>query len=315
MRITGGHISHYLEVSAELDRIHDEAPDELPKEPKNPQDEQFHGPMSKVQTRRLLPGFIRAEILDEASIKSLKSNPDPILPVDFDFDLEDKEGAITTHHRTFDPVPCCNVSDVAAMQANPRHDEAMLWETGILGANIRQLPKSSTSSKSEILDWVLLQSGPRIAHNQKYIGGYWSGRNNAFGSDVEKPLFKDPHYFAQQGGWMATREQLIFMHNYECFAGIFPPYDPPRYKSDGLYRTNVEFWSGGLQVYGGEHLGCNMQRVISLHPDHFSKHFLYHTSNNKQKGSLLKERITKVDDFYGQLNSVVKAARKNIEQE
>jgi len=314
MRITGGHISHYLEVSAELDRIHDEAPDNLNKEAKYPDDENFHGPMSKVQTQRLIPGFIRAEVLDESIMKSLKSNLAPI-PVDLDFDLEDEEGTTTTQRRTFDPATCCKVSDVATLPDNPRHDEIMLWETEVMGANVRQLPKSSTSSNSDILDWVLLQSGPKIARNEKYIGGYWSGRNNTFGPDVEKPLAQSPKYFAQQGGWMATREQLIHMHNTTCFAGIFPPYDPPQYKDDGLFSHNVEFWSGGLQVYGGLYAGCNMQRVISLHPDHFSKHFLYHTSNNKQRAGLLKDRVIKVDDFYGQLNSVVKAARRDIEQE
>ena len=56
-----------------------------------------------------------------------------------------------------------------------------------------------------------------------------------------------------------------------------------------------------------------MQRVISLHPDHFSKHFLYHTANNKQApGQIPQDRKVKANDFFGQLNSVVKAAKSKI---
>lgn len=309
MRITGGHISYYLEASAELDRIKDEAPDTLLKEPKGWEKEHFHGPMSKVQAQRLIPGFMRAEVLlDEARwpvVSELGS-----IPVDLQFELINKDGTTTTEHRTFDPIPCCNVSGVDLLTENPQHSQIMLWETAIDAANVRQLPKGKGT-----LDWVLLLSGPIIARNEKFIGGYWSGRGGALGPDIEKPKASSPKYFAQQGGWMATQKQLIFMHSTECFAGIFPPYDTPRYLQDGLSRNNVEFWSGGLQVYGGLYTGCNMQRVINMHPDHFSKHFLYHASNNKQKASLLKDRLVKVDDFYGQLNSVVKAARKTIERE
>jgi len=313
MRITGGHISHYLEVSAELDQIKDEAPDTLPKEPKGWETEYFHGPLSKTQAQRLIPGFMRAEVLLDESKWPIVSDLGPI-PVDLEFDLNDKDGATTTEYRTFDPIPCCKVSDADQLSGNPQHDQVVLWEAAIVAANVRQLPKGNTSSKPEMLDWVLLQPGPKIANNRKYIGGYWSGRDGALGPDVEKPKATAPNYFANQGGWMATREQLIFMDSTTCFAGIFPPYDPPQYKQDGLLRLNVEFWSGGLQIYGGLGAGCNMQRVISLHPDYFSKHILYHTSNNKQKGGLLSDKVIRVEDFYGQLNSVVKAARKTTEQ-
>ena len=51
-----------------------------------------------------------------------------------------------------------------------------------------------------------------------------------------------------------------------------------------------------------------MQRVISLKPEHFSKHFVYHTGNNKQK-TLSNNRLLKADNFMGQVNSVMKAAK------
>ena len=62
--------------------------------------------------------------------------------------------------------------------------------------------------------------------------------------------------------------------------------DIPQYLKDGLLRNNVEFWSGGLQVCRGLYTGCNIKRVIYMHPDHFSKYFLYHASNYKQRASL-----------------------------
>jgi hypothetical protein len=71
----------------------------------------------------------------------------------------------------------------------------------------------------------------------------------------------------------------------------------------------VEFWSGGYQLFTGVRGGCNMQRVISFHPDHFSKHFIYHTANNKQK-QLSKNRLVRADVLFGQLHTVQKAAEQ-----
>ena len=53
-----------------------------------------------------------------------------------------------------------------------------------------------------------------------------------------------------------------------------------------------------------------MQRIVSLKPDHFSKHMLYHTSNNKQKAKwpVKSDRIIKVNDFLGHVNTVRKNA-------
>ena len=78
-----------------------------------------------------------------------------------------KDGTTTTEHRTFDPIPCCNVSGVDLLTENPQHSQIMLWETAIDAANVRQLPKGKGT-----LDWVLLLSGPIIARNEKFIGGY-----------------------------------------------------------------------------------------------------------------------------------------------
>jgi hypothetical protein len=54
-----------------------------------------------------------------------------------------------------------------------------------------------------------------------------------------------------------------------------------------------------------------MMRVVSLHPDQFSKHFIYHVANNKQK-QLSRQRMVRADHLWGQLNSVKKAAQQEM---
>jgi hypothetical protein len=70
---------------------------------------------------------------------------------------------------------------------------------------------------------------------------------------------------------------------------------------------NVEFWSGGYQLFTGVRAGCNMQRVI--HMADFSKHFIYHVANNKQK-QLSQDRLVRADHLLAQLNSVRKEAEQ-----
>jgi len=313
MRVTGGHISHYLEVTAELNRLKDEAPDTLPDEPRGDLRENFYGPLSKLHLGRMIPGFIRVEVLLDESKSQEKLDT---IPVDLDFDVQKEDGTITTERRTVDPVPCCSISNVDKLPEHPTHDQIMLWETAVFGANVRKLPTPVTPLKSNMLDWVLLQTGPKADHMrpEQFIGGYWSGRDGAYG-DAPKLGEAHPKFIAQQGGWMATREQLIDMHKNQCKQGFFPPFDQPGFHEDGLLFENVEFWSGAFQIFVGFNRGCNMQRVISMHPDHFSKHLLYHTANNKQdQGSIQKDRKVKADHFLGQVNSVVKAARSKMEQ-
>lgn len=56
-----------------------------------------------------------------------------------------------------------------------------------------------------------------------------------------------------------------------------------------------------------------MMRVVSMNPDHFSKHFIYHVANNKQK-QLPQQRMVRADHLWAQLNSVKKAAEKEMER-
>ena len=302
MRVTGGHVHHFLELSKELERLADAAPENLSAELRTPhQKQKFHGQLSKRQLKRMIPGFIRVEVLlDEAKHPSQRKL-DPI-PVDLEFEVE---GGV--EEKMFDPVPCCHVPEgLGKMPPTPRGDQIMIWETAVKGTVVREMPSGGTG----LLDWVMLQPGPK-AYGKDFIGGYWSGRGGDYGKD-EKPNISDPKFIAQQGGWMATREQLIEMHLHQCTGDFFPPYDK-KFNQDGLTLNNVEFWSGGFNIFSGSKGACSMQRVISLKPEHFSQHFLYHTANNKQR-DVPNFRLVKANNFMGQVNYVTKEAKKDLRE-
>jgi hypothetical protein len=109
---------------------------------------------------------------------------------------------------------------------------------------------------------------------------------------------------------MATKEQLIRMNNKLCLANFLPPFDNVGQGNDGLDPHNVEFWSGSYQFFTGASNHCNMQRIISVHPDHFSKHLLYHTANNKQK-QLANYRMVRANHLFGQVNALKKMAERS----
>jgi len=56
---------------------------------------------------------------------------------------------------------------------------------------------------------------------------------------------------------------------------------------------------------------CNLQRIINLDPDEFSRQLIFHSAQNKQKQLAARgkqERFVKVDNLLGQLNTVKKNA-------
>ena len=126
----------------------------------------------------------------------------------------------------------------------PKPEELVLWETNDMAFSLRQFPPESSS----LLDWCVLMLGPDKMMNQtEKIGGYWSGRDGAFSSHkaLKKPIGAPPNLLAQQGGWKATKEQLVRMNNYLCKAPFLPPFDfKDPMRDDGLEPHNVEFWSG-----------------------------------------------------------------------
>lgn len=86
------------------------------------------------------------------------------------------------------------------------------------------------------------------------------------------------------------------------------------FSQDGLDPRNVEFWSGGLNLFTARH-ACNMQRLVSLDPDNFARHLIYHSANNKQRQLFgRKQSFVKINDLYGQLLTVSKDAQDAMEK-
>ena len=56
-------------------------------------------------------------------------------------------------------------------------------------------------------------------------------------------------------GFMATRSQIQYFHNTACPGGFLPPFDSKHWRGDSL-QHGVEFWSGGLQLFGQ----CSLNR-------------------------------------------------------
>jgi hypothetical protein len=314
MRITGDHVQQFLWQSEELDKLRAAAPESLSDVPENmdPQSMKFFGAMTKPQLDRLIPGFVRVEVLlNETEHGAQKPGQLDPIPLDHNFVVADNNaGARLEAERHFDPQTCCHV-DMSPNDETPSHPDTrdvVIWETNIKAMSARQLPQSS-GSDSSLLDWVILLPGPgKRLPKDKLLGGYWSGRDGAFGDEI-KPSPGMPDLIAQQGGWMATREQIMRLHTGQCQGAFVPPYDGPIYRADGQESMNVEFYSGGYQFFTGVLGGCNMQRIVSMHPDHFSKHFIYHVANNKQR-QLAARRMVRADDLFGQLNTVKKRAEQ-----
>lgn len=308
MFITGSQIGNFLDISRELRLLKNSAPNATDgkSEPRPTQKQKYYGVMTKAQLRRLIPGMIRVEVLldEEHWPAQLKLGP---IPVDHLMPRENVNMSIVE----FDPKPCCHLlSGIGKLPTSSGVNQIIAWEAGIEGTMIRQLPPSGTG----VLDWVVMQPGPNNLAKHEFIGGYWAGRDGAYG-DERQPRAGDPRFIAQGGGWMFTTEQLVDLHMNHCPGGFIPPYDSKYFRGeDGLIFLNVEFWSGGYSVFGGGNGACKMQRILSLNPEQVSKHFIYHISNNKQKqmNPSGQNRLVKVNDMIGQIIAVVKNARKGI---
>ncbi|CAJ1949626.1 unnamed protein product [Cylindrotheca closterium] len=309
MLIKADAIIHWMNMTDELYRLRDLAPDIKKDNNYNQEWDEFYGILSKRQLSQLIPGFIRVEsLLDPSLLRRKNWLPEGLIPVSSD-------------RPDLDPEPCCwlNASQLASPSRPmyPDSDELYIWETNVRALGIRKMPLAS------IFDWVVLQRGRRTLIPDKAqqqwvqidveIGDYWAGRNGNFEVGYGRPDTKQFVYLNNQGGWMATRQQLWEWHTDFCQGGFLPPFESPHYNLDGLDMRNVEYWSGGLNIFTLEH-GCNLQRIISLDPDRFAAQLLYHTSNNKQRHLTGAKQIkfTNVNDFLGQLHTVRNNAKAEM---
>jgi len=58
-----------------------------------------------------------------------------------------------------------------------------------------------------------------------------------------------------------------------------------------------------------------MQRLVSLDPDNFARHLIYHSANNKQRQLIARKKaFIKINDLYGQLLTVSKDAENKMNE-
>lgn len=291
MLITGEAVRNYIDVTDELSQLRKVAP-ERPVLSEFNFRSKFYGNLNKAQLQRMIPGFIRVEVLLNEGRYGSQTKLDPV-PI--------------TDRPQVDPSICCWIHNPKAANRNrpatPKSEDLILWETNIRALGVRKMPVPS------MLDWVLLQRGPRVLDVNLKIEDYWSGTDGYFmggknDANRYRPDERKFQYVNNQGGWMATRSQLWEWHNEICAGGFLPPFDSPDFPLDGLDKRNVEYWSGGLSIFTKQD-GCNLQRIIPLEQQRFERSLLYHSANNKQVQHQKKRDIlVKINDFLGQLHTV-----------
>jgi hypothetical protein len=291
MVIKGEHVEHFLSLTQTLYQLRLDAPEILPNVSADTMRQRFYGTMTKYQLQRCIPGFIRVEVAVDGFQRH-----DKLLhaQIPMDYDWKGKDGHLNASI-------CCQVPSSPRLPPSPTSNDLFFWETGIEALGVRQLPNN---------DWLLLLAGSTEVWYEEpklIVGDYWAGNDGYF---HERPDRTIGQYMSNQGGWMATRRQIVDWNYRWCRGGFLPPFRSPEIPLDGLERQTVEYWSGGIQISGI--FGCNLQRVVSLDPDGFSRHLLYHTANNKQKQRNIRYRFSSrtIQEFWGQLNKVRKNAEK-----
>jgi hypothetical protein len=330
MLVRAAHVQHFVQVTNELYRLRQAAKEHKPL-PKSVDEANraFYGPMTEMQLSRMLPGFIRVEAA-LADFHTKHKGPDIFQQIPRDFEWNSNTTATSASlfgssniQSGVDAAICCHASPDMQLASGdhlpdtpPDEESLYFWETSIDVLGVRQMPATAPVSTSS-LGWVLLQAGNRedfFQQSEYVIGDYWSGRDGYFG-DERRPNREKGRYVNNQGGWMATRRQIVEWHADRCIGGFLPPYTFRGQSVDGLGRESVEFWSGGLQIAG---MGtCNLQRIITMEPGGFSRQLLYHTSNNKQRQQNVRHKFSSrsINQFWGQLNTIRKNAEKAMKEE
>ena len=246
MVIKAEHVQNHLELTQKLYQLREDAPETVDRN----QLKNYHGALTKDQLKRMFPGLIRVEVLLDEKKYGTQTELDPV-PV--------------THHPDIDPRPCCHMSNVSVSDSRPKDpasEKLFLWETGIQALGVRKMPDDQ---------WVVFQRGPTSGRHMS--NDYWSGKDGYFGGE-HRPHGGNFGFINNQGGWMATRQQIWEWHSEICPGGFLPSFEPPHFNYDGLDLRNVEYWSGGLSLVTSRH-ACNLQRIVSLDPNRFARHLMY----------------------------------------
>ena len=260
--------------------------------PKTGKSKDWRDPLSEEQLIRFRPGFIRVEVLQPGH-RSLENS--------LTFPM-DGEGV------TFDPTHCC-VTDHINNDKTKESVELMIWETTLLGQTVRSLealPKDDIRSKYDQgkTTWISLLA---IQPHWFAPAAVWPGELM-----TPKPKAKPMEYsgaknLAQSAGWMASAREIIQLDQTLCKGGFVPPLQKNIYPDDGFDGNNVEFWSGGIQMWSKK---CSIQRFIPL--DEFDRHLLYHSSNNKQD-RITKARQILVKNMVNDLHYVKQQAEERMD--
>jgi hypothetical protein len=237
MLITGHHVKHYVDVTNKIQSLKQSAPLDLPGNPDGKYySSAYSGPMTKGQLSRMIPGFIRVEVLLDPMSSNFHKKESPI-PIDLVFDRDGKPENHTITHE------CCHVAPERSSPnrpSDPMSDQIMLWETEILSLGVRKMPEGDNDETSR-LDWVALLRGPTYDKDTEpntIIGDYWAGSDGNFGKK-KRPNGNARSMINNMGGWMATRQQIWEWHTEICPGGFLPPYEPPHFRFSGLDLRDV----------------------------------------------------------------------------
>lgn len=291
MLVTGSHVRHYLHMTRVIQEFKDEAAITAAnnEELRNMSEGLWFGRMSQQELAHMRPGFIRVEVIPYNTKKQFAFEN---VPVDLDFD-DLMDSKFVTTKSAIDSSICCHVNHIRknGSPTRPASSQIMIWETAISGIGVRELPDGS---------WVGVLNGA-----EESIGKFEAASNRKL---ADRRRGNDPQLYAQPAGWIQTRRQVLELHLDLCHGSFLPPYnDKSTFPQDGLWQHGNEYWGGGLQMWLKD---CNITRIISLTPKNFSKHLLYHVSNNKQR-LMVPWRQVQADTLLGQLNTIRKDATRS----
>jgi hypothetical protein len=206
------------------------------------------------------------------------------IPIDYDWSIQNSNTAVAANNNgqqqvELNPSHCCHVRNETVnnhVPVRPTIRDLYFWETSIDALGVRKFPTSlmnesinesvwpsAPTINDAAFDWALLLAGTtEYSAKDAAIYDYWAGRdpspphNGYFfgmheaGKNIRPPGTKG-RYMNNQGGWTATRRQVLEWHALECarhVGSFLPPFDRPGYQYDGLAAESVEYWSGGQQV-------------------------------------------------------------------
>ena len=323
MLITLHHVAHFLDMSAQLERAAAAAPEAPGAVVGNTARARvkarhrllpWRANLTRWELLRIFPALVRVEILADGRPGSSMVD-DSADGRHLELTRTWRKACCTPQPPSMydggSPNPRATQSGTSALR--PRSGAKSLvagelvgWEWGAFDAGLRHLPPP--------LGWVA--SGPSTSGGwlQTYTGFGGSGsepectrapigspRNGVPSSNTSRCSLTLPRFWGQQGGWMATREQISRLDEHFCPSGFLPG------GAKGfLARGNTEFLSGGIQHFASN--SCGIARIFSLSKQRFGNHLILHMSGNKQ----LSKPLRPVVQTYRALRRALDAAKLQL---